>query len=191
MPTEANLAALPQELVSRICRVLGRVDSNQHGITYDNTDFYSLRLTCRALYEKTIYDMPLRHSSKNESCRFRHPMVMFNHDGLALLLHLSNIAHYREKLLRISLLDPTRLKSSVDGDHAAQQLAYLDWEQELEFIRSSEALHMCMAIFKNLRMVWNLTGVHVACGHGIVLEALEAVQYPVKVLNLLVEPDQL
>jgi hypothetical protein len=54
------LLALPTELLSRICKVLGRHYNSDGDLEYHQTDFGALRLTCREVYEKTIYDASVR-----------------------------------------------------------------------------------------------------------------------------------
>lgn len=64
IPQDGNvscLEALPEELVSRICRFLGHRIGAQEGdlqhpdgeVWYDNIDFVALPGTCRTIYAKT------------------------------------------------------------------------------------------------------------------------------------------
>jgi hypothetical protein len=99
-PDIMSLTAFPIELVSRVCRFLGR-EPSEYGkrIVYKNKDFQSLRSTCRDIYAKTTYDASVRYST-----RIRSNLDIL--DRRIMEVSLPRIAETREPQLSRSLQPP-------------------------------------------------------------------------------------
>jgi hypothetical protein len=95
-----TLLALPTELLSRICKVLGRHYNSDGDLEYHQTDFGALRLTCREIYEKTIYDASVRFGF-NYCSRLEEMEIELDQSSLAKLLLVSKTPYLRDRIVTL------------------------------------------------------------------------------------------
>jgi hypothetical protein len=127
------LCALPPELLSRICRFIGLHDGPR--ITYLNRGLQALRFTCREMYEKTAYDAAVRYGYILKELH-----VWLTYESLALLLHISKIPAFRDRVEKINLYFPAELdRESEDRGHkyGESEAVYLLAECLREFSTAS------------------------------------------------------
>jgi hypothetical protein len=190
-----SLTALPNELVSRVCRFLGR-EPIEYGkrIVYKNKDFQSLRSTCRDIYGKTTYDASVRYSLDELTFHL-------NPSPLALFLHLSNIPVFRNRM-KVTYLYPEKppVLGANNSDSEDQLIRFLQSEDVYSFVRTGEAVHILAQCLRSLRHTTSLGSLIYRAenfdviGQTAVLRALEVSRYPRKLakvyihLNAIREP---
>ncbi|KAI4925870.1 uncharacterized protein J4E92_006606 [Alternaria infectoria] len=170
-----DLIELPVELLSRVCRFLGRASgTNNNKYSYKNRDFGSLRSTCKAIYARTEFDASIRYGL--QECRF-----YLEPSSLALFLHLSRIPAFRNRMLRITVCPPKKPKTISDYEW------YLLHEDEYSFVRSGEAARVLAQCFRQHQDADSFIelelpfGTHIISEQTTVLRALQLSQFPEKV----------
>ncbi|KAI4648078.1 hypothetical protein J4E93_004489 [Alternaria ventricosa] len=170
-----DLIELPVELLSRVCRFLGRASgTNNDKYSYKNRDFGSLRSTCKAIYARTEFDASIRYGLQ-ECCFDLEP------SSLALFLHLSRIPAFRSRMAHINLCALTKPTTISDYEW------YLLYEDEQSFVRSGEAAHMLAQCFRQLRFADSFIELELPYGNCIVgeqttvLRALQLSRFPEKI----------
>ncbi|CAO2657973.1 Nn.00g072330.m01.CDS01 [Neocucurbitaria sp. VM-36] len=186
-----RLSALPEELISRICRFLGRnIDEDDHYVYYGNKDFGALRLTCQRLYSATLYDASVRF-------RLRHIEIVFNYSSLVALLRLTNTKAFRHRIRTIHLIRDDGPKDFVPRNSSDLLQWGLENEEANNFARSPEAVYMLAQCLRNLRLSVDLEtityegGVVDVIGQAAVLEAVIAAQLPRPVVRIPVDLEQI
>ena len=106
-----SLSLLPAEIISRICRHLGMIQDERGGFThYCNTDeFLPLRITCRELYSKTMYDASVRYGLLLELLDIEN-----SHKGLCALLHITKIPEFSKRIRTLILKSPYENEAPPD-----------------------------------------------------------------------------
>jgi hypothetical protein len=160
------LLALPTELLSRICKVLGRHYNSDGDLEYHQTDFGALRLTCREVYEKTIYDASVRFGF-----RLAELEIKLDQSSLAKLLLISKTPYLRDKIVTL----------------------YLDGIQKMQ---SPDVVYLLAACLDNLRHAQKLSEIQVFSGEShlpilAVLTAMELSQFPRKLVHIYIDVEKL
>jgi hypothetical protein len=166
-----SLLALSTELLSKVCRFLGLYyNSLAEELKYDNSSFQSLRLTCRALYDRTTYDAVVRCGLQLEDLR-----ITLTNKSLYQLLHISETLALRDSIDRVWF-------------HATA------YEDEIQmFLNSSEALSILAQCFRNLQAAKRLQAIDAYDQriHNIVFSALALAQFPRKIVDVTILPQNI
>jgi hypothetical protein len=160
------LLALPTELLSRICKVLGRHYNSDGDLEYHQTDFGALRLTCREVYEKTIYDASVRFGF-----RLAELEIELDQSSLAKSLLNSKTPYLRDRIVTL----------------------YLDRIQKMQ---SPDVVYLLAACLDNLRHAQKLSEIQVFSGEShlpilAVLTAMELSQFPRKLVHIYIDVEKL
>jgi hypothetical protein len=163
------LLALPTELLSRICKVLGRHYNSDGDLEYHQTEFGALRLTCREVYEKTICDASVRFGF-NYCSRLEEMEIELDQSSLAKLLLVSKTPYLRDRIVTLY----------VSGNE----------------IHSPDVVYLMTACLDNLRHAQKLSEIHVCSvkDHLLipaVLTAMELSQFPRKLVDIYIKVEKI
>ena len=162
------LLRLPHELLSRVCRFIG-VDYQR--LRYENKNFGSLRLTCKEIYQKTMFDAVTRYGPMLHELSIR-----FDYQSLCRILTILKIEKLRDRIVSVTL-DP-----GMSRDLLHPSFLYIRGEETETFIGSSEAVHLLAECFRWLAKAEHLTKLYHSRSDSlhVSLAALVAVQFPIK-----------
>lgn len=162
-PLNMSLATLPTEIISRICRFFGLL-LKYDIVMYDNRSFQSLRLTCRSLYIKTMFDAEMRYKKRLSSL-----CVVPDYDGLCRFLHFSKIWAFREHIKNVSIYRPRCWPFNGRWVHGRKD------EEAAEVLWSSETILLLAVCFSNLEGAPQLK--EISCPNDCVIQVLQALSY--------------
>jgi hypothetical protein len=200
------LAALPEELVSRICRFLGyAVYSPPPNLTallgtsdtvdYEHADFQSLRSTCtvslqgkifsksdarQELYYKTMYDAAIRYG-----CQLEEYELSLVELSIWTFLYFVQIPTFRDRIRVLYLYSPGGDKVSIEQSDSeapapTEEQKYVKKEADHMYVYSSEMIYLLVECFKYLGLSKSLEKleVHAVKGQDQVLAALLQARFP-------------
>ncbi|KAH7086092.1 hypothetical protein BKA63DRAFT_529569 [Paraphoma chrysanthemicola] len=197
-----RLEALPVEIISGICRVLGRHyyrgSGNEVMVVYEDRDFQALRITCKELYHKTEFDATIRYS-----CLLEVLTIPLDLDGIIQLYQISKRTAWRDWIHTLFLSD-SNLHDDGDQDdeddeddqhdpiygHMASPARLLHEELAMASRASSEELQLLAECFRNLKSAKNLSRIQLSMnsGHEMFLHAMVLANFTHKVATFLIHP---
>ncbi|KAH7086614.1 hypothetical protein FB567DRAFT_561248 [Paraphoma chrysanthemicola] len=194
-----RLEALPVEIISGICRVLGRRYFRDSGdevtVFYDDRDFQALRITCKELYHKTEFDATIRYS-----CLLEVLNIPLDLDGIIQLYQISKKIAWRDWIDKLFLSESNLHDDSGEDDeddqhdpiygHIASPARILHEELAMSCRASSEELQLLAECFRNLKSAKNLSRIqlNINSGHEMFLHAMVLANFPHKVATFLIHP---
>ncbi|KAI4673928.1 uncharacterized protein J4E88_008395 [Alternaria novae-zelandiae] len=187
-----SLSSLPAEIVSRICRHLGMIQDERGRFTHycNDEEFLPLRITCRELYSKTMYDASVRYGLLLEQLD-----IEVSHNGLCALLHITKIPDFSKRIRTLILKSPYENEAPPDylkakGAKAAFRGQIFD--DITTSLESSETVHLLAQCFRNLKDAPALSEitVHGRNLYSLVPAALAASEFPreIAIFKVLAQP---
>ena len=193
-----TLSALPPEILSRICRFIVAEESCDFSVEEDDLsdctlpqDLKSLRLSCREIYQKTLFDVGIVYGEMLDNL-----VVDLSYKSLGVLFSISSVPYFRDQLHKIIFTGPYSsesylsstyfwdLEDSEDSSHCEERTA---------FANSPEALHVLIESFKNLARSTSLLKIHLCeeTAYPAVFKALNLASFPRRILHVEAEPKNL
>ncbi|KAI4706658.1 hypothetical protein J4E89_008725 [Alternaria sp. Ai002NY15] len=211
-----TLSALPPEILSRICRFILAEGNSDSSIEEESSDFSveeessdfsveeddlsdctlpqdlkSLRLSCREIYQKTLFDVGIVYGQMLDEL-----VVDLSYKSLGVLFSISCVPYFRDQLHKITFTGPYSsvsyltstyiwdLDDSEDSGHCEERTA---------FANSSETLHILIESFKNLARSTSLLKIQVReeTAYPAVIKALNLASFPRRILHVVAEPKNL
>jgi hypothetical protein len=151
-----SLPSLPTEVVSWVFRYLGLSFRDDGSAVNRDEDLQSLRLSCRDLYNKTMYDAGVRYAAQ-----LQYLDVEISYKSLCILLHLSKTPQFHNRILEISLHTPRVKESELSKLTALQRSHRVAAELEATdiFSQSSATVHLLAECFRWLGLATELAEV--------------------------------
>jgi hypothetical protein len=178
-----SLPSLPTEVVSWVCRYLGLSFRDDGSAVNRDEDLQSLRLSCRDLYNKTMYDAGVRYAAQ-----LQYLDVEISYKSLCILLHLSKTPQFHNRILEISLHTPRVKESELSKLTALQRSHRVAAELEATdiFSQSSATVHLLAECFRWLGLATELAEVIISIETNMapIFEALALAHFPRRVLHI-------
>ena len=136
-----SLSSLPAEIISRTCRYLGMIQDSRGGFSHycNDDEFLPLRITCRELYSKTMYDASVRYGLLLEQLD-----IEASHKGLCALLHITKIPDFSKRIRGLRLCSP------YENEEAPPDYLTADWVRNLRapitYETLTDAIHPCLRL---------------------------------------------
>jgi len=187
------LSALPTEILSRICRFIIWEDalpirtSPFGGLPLRALpqDFKSLRLSCKNVYEKTLFDAAIVYGGILENLT-----VEPTYKALSRLLSISSAPHFRDRIRGITFYLPVVEYRDISRYCEAEYARILDCEEQYTFASSPEAIYMLTETFKNLAKSTSLLKVRLCAEatYPAVFAALNNAAFHRQIVHVEVKP---
>ncbi|EAT78483.1 hypothetical protein SNOG_14246 [Parastagonospora nodorum SN15] len=103
-----SLLDLPTEIIHGVCKVLGLRDYGNGNMYFLNDDLRSLRLTCRTMYNRTMYDAGIHYAGQLKIFSIL-PTEMDIRD----LLSVSRIPEFRDSIAGLDISGPGSFSSQI------------------------------------------------------------------------------
>jgi len=177
------LSALPTEILSRICRFIilrYGIDDCSYALPQD---LQSLRLSCRAIYQKTLFDAGIVYGGMLDPL-----VVKLTYKSLGVLLSISSTPYFRDRV-RILYFDWSQ--GGYDGwDDEADYFCSLERDERDTFTFGPDAIYILTESFRNLAKSTSLSKVYLCeeRTYPAVFAALDLASFPRQIVYVEAEP---
>jgi len=179
------LSALPAEILSRICRFI--ILRDRHFDDALPQDLKSLRLCCKAIYQKTLFDAGIVYGEMLDSL-----WVRLIYKSLGVLLSISRTPYFRDRLRKIVFVRPWGMDHSWGGTkyHHATYAHSLRDEELDAFADSPDAVNILTESFKNLANSTSLLEIYLRekATYPTVFKALKCTSFSRPIVHVVVDP---
>ncbi|QRD02960.1 hypothetical protein JI435_142460 [Parastagonospora nodorum SN15] len=154
-----SLLDLPTEIIHGVCKVLGLRDYGNGNMYFLNDDLRSLRLTCRTMYNRTMYDAGIHYAGQLKIFSIL-PTEMDIRD----LLSVSRIPEFRDSIAGLDISGPGSFSSQIrQSRRHSRGMTSTVTEPRREpieaHLNSHELLVMLAKCFKNLSQARNVRSI--------------------------------
>ena len=178
------LSALPAEILSRICRFIILKDPPSKSKLPQ--DVKSLRLSCREIYQKTLFDAGIVYGGMLDQL-----VVKLTYKSLGVLLSISSIPYFRDRLREVTLYWPYGSFQYGSTRLSISEKEYNSKCEELEaFATSPDAIYILTESFKNLAKSTSLLKVHLPeeATYPAVFKALTCASFTRPIVHVVINP---